>query len=408
MASQLEQTPSVQSSQAEVWYLKDVLFGAPGEEKKGYKIITQNFNGPCSFIAICNILILRGNITILPPERRTVSYEFLSQLVAEHLLTSSPDVDISAALEIMPYTQKGMDLNPLFTSSTSFRPSQHAAGGGLNLFEKAKIELVHGWLVDPESEEGGVMGRVAKDYDRAVELIAEVDHLTGGRLVLDEEAFLRGDDSAGPSGSGSESRGAMGSYTDEQKKKIEDAIIVRRFLQATSSQLTYHGLFHLAQSLRPHTLYALFRNSHLSIIYKTVEDGEDGSAALYGLVTDQVFLHEPSIVWERLEDVDGSSSVWVDADFRRANPAGGDFAGQTAEEAMTAAEIAAGIIDPADHELARQLQEEEERLAREEHQQYLREQYERAAYEQAQAENRREAMEKKAAKKKKSRDCIIM
>lgn len=79
------------------------------------------------------------------------------------------------------------------------------------------------------------------------------------------------------------------------------------------------------------------------MIYKTLE-GED--AALYSLVTDQVFLHEPSIVWERLEDIDGSSSTWVDADFRRSNPVGGDFAGQTAEDALVAAEIAAGIIDP--------------------------------------------------------------
>lgn len=51
-----------------------------------------------------NILILRGDLEILPPGRTTVSYEFLSQLVAEYLLTASPDVDISAALSIMPYT----------------------------------------------------------------------------------------------------------------------------------------------------------------------------------------------------------------------------------------------------------------------------------------------------------------
>lgn len=52
-----------------------------------------------------NILILRGALEILPPERKTVSYEFLSQLIAEHLLITCPDVDISAALEIMPCTQ---------------------------------------------------------------------------------------------------------------------------------------------------------------------------------------------------------------------------------------------------------------------------------------------------------------
>ena len=51
-----------------------------------------------------NILILRGDLEILPLGRKTVSYEFLSQIVAEYLLRASPDVDISAALSIMPYT----------------------------------------------------------------------------------------------------------------------------------------------------------------------------------------------------------------------------------------------------------------------------------------------------------------
>ena len=46
--------------------------------------------------------------------------------------------------------------------------------------------------------------------------------------------------------------------------------------------------------------------------------------------------------------MDGSSSVWVDSDFCHAIPVGGDFAGQTAEEAMAAAQIAAGIIEPSE------------------------------------------------------------
>jgi hypothetical protein len=51
-----------------------------------------------------NILILRGNIEILPVDRTTVSYEFLSQLVGEYILTNCHDVDISAALSMMPST----------------------------------------------------------------------------------------------------------------------------------------------------------------------------------------------------------------------------------------------------------------------------------------------------------------
>ena len=110
-----------------------------------------------------------------------------------------------------------MDLNPLFTSSTSFRPSAHAAGGGLDLFTKARIDLVHGWLVGPDSEEGRVVTKVG-DYDRAVELIAEVDHLTGGKLVLDEENLVRSDN---VSGSGRLEDGST-HYSDEQERKIED------------------------------------------------------------------------------------------------------------------------------------------------------------------------------------------
>ncbi|KAF9818789.1 hypothetical protein IEO21_02569 [Rhodonia placenta] len=62
---------------------------------------------------IGNILILRGDIEILPPERTTVSYDFLSRLVGEYLLTSSPHVDTSAALSIMPVTRSTSICIPL-------------------------------------------------------------------------------------------------------------------------------------------------------------------------------------------------------------------------------------------------------------------------------------------------------
>lgn len=143
------------------------------------------------------------------------------------------------------------------------------------------------------------------------------------------------------------------SFTD----KRAPAVAVRGFLDSTRSQLTYTGLFTLA-SLPPEAagptpeptsppsdnsttaepkppqpeLFALFRNSHLAVLYR-----HDGS--LYTLVTDQVFLHEPSVVWERLEDVDQGAAVFVDSAFVRATPAGGDWAGWTPGE---------GTVDPAE------------------------------------------------------------
>ena len=118
------------------------------------------------------------------------------------------------------------------------------------------------------------------------------------------------------------------------------ALVIRNFIENAPSQLTYYGLFHLASSLEPGTLAALFRNSHLSVLYKS--PGEDG--ALYSLVTDQVFLHEASVVWERLEDIDGGWSTFVDSDFVRSSPAGGDYAGHTGESALAALEQQTGAL----------------------------------------------------------------
>ncbi|PPQ79029.1 hypothetical protein CVT25_002338 [Psilocybe cyanescens] len=420
------ESSTLQSSLAEVWHLKDIKFNG-----RDLRIITQNFNGPCSFIAICNILILRGNIEILPRTRQNVSYEFLSQLVAEYLLTTSPDVDVSAALSIMPYTQRGMDLNPVFTAADSFHPSG-AAGGELKLFEQVNISLLHGWLVDPDSSEAPVLKRI-QDYDTAVALIAEVDHLTNGRFVVDDTASSN---PSGPNDPASPNR----EWTTEELQKVQDATVVRRFLDSTQSQLTYHGLFHLAKSLPANTPCALFRNSHLSVLYKHSPSAnsnnspaiagssssqflapasssdapeQEQDSALYTLVTDQVFLNEPSVVWERLEDVDGGWSTFVDSDFVKSSPAGGDFAGQTAEEALRAAEALqdqyTGIVDPNDLALARQLQAEEEQIARREHESYLYEQQQREQQRQQGAQQAGAIREKKEKKEKKKKgDCVIM
>ncbi|TEB23239.1 hypothetical protein FA13DRAFT_1694561 [Coprinellus micaceus] len=422
------EAPTVHSSVADVWGLKEIQYGPPGE-KKSYKVITQNFNGPCSFIAICNILILRGEIVIEPPERKSVSYEFLSHLVAEALLLRSPEVDVSDAFGVMPLTQRGMDLNPVFTSPTAFRPG--GSGGELKLFEQAGIKLVHGWLVDPGSQESNALERTP-DYDTAAGLIAEVDHLTNGRfvseLVVEDSSQSPGPSSSSSSGpsppvastssSSSSPPLATGNsqLTPEQQGKIADAIAVRDFLEHTQSQLTYHGLFQLAATLQSGELVALFRNSHLSVLLKMSSEenpfedggveGGQGQVGLYTLVTDQVFLREPSVVWEKLEDVDGGWSTFVDSEFVRSSPAGGDFAGQTAEDTLKAMEIAEQqyehMGDPNDHELARQLQQEEEWHARQQQESYLRKQ------KQLNELKNKSRLQDGKPKKKKSRDCVVM
>ncbi|KAG1736330.1 hypothetical protein EDB19DRAFT_1721661 [Suillus lakei] len=370
-----ERADTLHASRADVWYLKEIAFGST-ETKRRLKIITQNFNG-------C--------IEVLPYERGTVSYEFLSQLVGGYLLMSCPDIDISAALSIMPSTTKGLDLNPVFTGATSFRPA--GEGGELKLFEQAGIELVHGWLVDPDSEENRVLQHV-RDYDTAVTLIADADHTTKGRLLSGDvwgegEAGSSSQAGSGPSGYAGPSS-PSDNYSEKDREKIEHALVAQAFLDSTKSQLTYHGLFQLASTLRPGSLVALFRNSHLSVLHK--REGEDSS--LYSL--------ESSVVWERLEDIDGVGSTFVDSEFIRSTPVGGDFAGYTAESALHALEMEGNP----DVILARQLQAEEDARS---HELYKRRQKQQETRQKEEEERKRKNEDSASRKSKKMKDkCVIM
>ena len=120
-----------------------------------------------------------------------------------------------------------MDLNPLFTHPTSFHPSSADTRASLQLFRAAGIELVHGWLVDPEAPEVEVMGRVS-DYDSAVNLVVEADHKCGGWLLMREgpggvvEGFGHGAGFERGEGSSRAGGSAAPAGTEEQKKMVED------------------------------------------------------------------------------------------------------------------------------------------------------------------------------------------
>ena len=151
------------------------------------------------------------------------------------------------------------------------------------------------------------------------------------------------------------------------------AHLLQSFLESTSTQLTYPGLASLCQTpslLPPAGLAALFRNSHLSVLFRrpslpppppsqpprpsssttTAADPSSSSAAparvindpqavggpspglgpeLFTLVTDSSLVHEGDIVWESLGDVDGGGSEFYDARLRRARvKEGGDWVGR--------------------------------------------------------------------------------
>lgn len=152
----------------------------------------------------------------------------------------------------------GMHLNPRFTSPNAFHPpsippstveNATAAPDPLALLAHAQIPIVHGWLPSPDTPAGRVLVTNVKyktpeegkeqssspegdpspeseqegiarsdapnleqngyDYDAAVALVAEADHVAGGRVLWDDEDGSR----QPPEGQ---------DWTPEQRSKIDD------------------------------------------------------------------------------------------------------------------------------------------------------------------------------------------
>ena len=68
------------------WSVKDIVWRG-----RDAKIIMQNENGPCSLIALTNVLLLQNRVQITPPDRPAVSYAYVSDMLADYLLKIHAD-----------------------------------------------------------------------------------------------------------------------------------------------------------------------------------------------------------------------------------------------------------------------------------------------------------------------------
>ncbi|KAH9954217.1 hypothetical protein BC827DRAFT_1272783 [Russula dissimulans] len=179
----------------------------------------------------------------LPSDCKDVSYEFLAQLVGEHIppYRRSCPMPLVADWTRAPIAS-GHGIQPSFHISHPVLAS-HDRWGICPL--RAPALLLHRWLINPESSEYAAMSCV-KDYDLVVNLIVEADILTRGLLVdscTEEDGDSAGSGQARPSNSNI-------NLTDEERREVDDAVAILTFLESTTSQLTYPDLCTLS-SLPP-------------------------------------------------------------------------------------------------------------------------------------------------------------
>ena len=152
----------------------------------------QNENGPCPLLAAANVLLLR-NVIELPNsclQLGQIQLEDLVTILANRVLEPlnssnpkavedmphpafNPELSMKVATETninenkpdesfqrkiqqvddlisaLPTLSKGLDLNPKFTSG----PTGYEYTANVAVFDALGIDLVHGWIVDPQGEE---------------------------------------------------------------------------------------------------------------------------------------------------------------------------------------------------------------------------------------------------------------
>lgn len=356
--------PPSANTTTEIYQIKHIGWtdpSVPNAPLRRSPILLQNANGPCPLLALVNALILStpvGNKTALwevLESREQISLELLLDGVFQELMDRGGDAggfpDVSDLFAFLLTLHTGMNVNPRFYSAenpTSTHTTHFENTREMELYGAFRVPLVHGWLPDPSDPVLVAMKRrTVCNYEEAQTLLFHEGEIIS-RVTSDN-----------------------GTLADGEDQIIEDAGIIRDWMDRSKTQLTAHGLNIVKSGLNTGDVAILFRNDH----FMTVIGGRD-SGALMGLVTDMGFAGHEEVVWERMVDVQGRNNEFLSGDFR---PVGAgeappppppprqevrslldpDEAWETIPGITDTA--SGGIVDhDADFALAMQLQEEEE------------------------------------------------
>ncbi|KAG4993156.1 hypothetical protein GLYMA_11G027200v4 [Glycine max] len=121
----------------------------------------------------------------------------------------------------------------------------------------------------------------------------------------------------------------------------EQGELIKSFLRNNASQLTFYGLFCLQDGLKERELCVFFRNNHFSTMFKF--EGE-----LYLLATDQGYINQPDLVWEKLNEVNGDT-LFMTSNFKEFKVENHESSTWDENNALTSTADYLASIDSATH-----------------------------------------------------------
>ncbi|GAA0152548.1 hypothetical protein LIER_37512 [Lithospermum erythrorhizon] len=105
-----------------------------------------------------------------------------------------------------------------------------------------------------------------------------------------------------------ENMASLSDVMPRSEMTVKDTEVIENFLRSSASQLTVYGLFCLQDGMKERELCVFFRNNHFNTMFKF--EGE-----LYILVTDQGYINQPDLVWEKLIEVNGDT-LYMTGNFK--------------------------------------------------------------------------------------------
>lgn len=373
------------------------------------KILLQNENGPCPLIAATNALLLRGVLTLPASCVRNgvASTDDIVNILAERVLKGSPvikevvgeeetslsEYHLDELLSLFPSLQYGMDVNPKFTEG----PNGYEYTKNLTAFDLLGVELVHGWLLDPNNSHGDeedenivkLIGN--KSYNQLAEIIvmgnvanAEIEKKLASSAANKDDGWVdvpkhtsdkvneNTTDSQDQEGNKpmDEAESTDNSPQDlpseaEQKQQQEqheekarmamEGSLVNKFLTDTGHQLTQFGLHELHKHIQEDSTYVFFRNNHFATLTKSNNN-------LFLLVTDLGYANVKEVIWEKIDDqsITGDTE-YADEFFEQTKPRQ-DIAAASGPSLTPEQQLAQRGRAEADYQLAIELSKNENAL----------------------------------------------
>jgi hypothetical protein len=335
-------------------------------------ILLQNENGPCPLLAIANCLILTNRITF--PNQIYVGLNSLVSKIAEVALAGSQsrhqvqdEMQMDSILQTIPKLIRGLDLNVQFTTIKAMEFTSE-----LCVFDALGIDVLHGWLLDPQDHvtcdviqslsinqlyNELVKCDIATEAERMFQIKCVADEIL--TEVINNIAFGDAKPTAAPAADVADS-----DHSVEECKANVDIIrrggIIKTFIDQSQTQISHHGLCQLLGDMKELQMAVLYRNAHFSTIFKF-------EGKLYTLVSDEGYRLEKSVVWERFENINGDTE-YADASFCRLQPqaptqvvsASFEQCGDVYSPTICSSTIVVDDNMSSDHTLALMLQQEED------------------------------------------------